>query len=73
MPEPSPLTHDTNKPVLPLQYEPIDVHPRIEELGILNDEVMVEIAPERPCGTIRVRLAYAGRSKPILADDPRAE
>jgi hypothetical protein len=73
MPEPSPLTHDTNKPALPIAYEPIDVQPRIEELGILNDEVMVEIAPERPCGTIRVRLAYAGRSTPILADDPRAE
>jgi hypothetical protein len=34
---------------------------------------MIEVAPDRPGGTIRVKLAYNGRSIPIPADDPWAE
>jgi hypothetical protein len=73
MPEPLPLTHDTIKLSHPPEYEPIEMPPAVEEMRVLNDEVMIEIAPDRPSGTIRVRLAYAGRSTPILADDPWAE
>ncbi len=73
MPEPLPLTHDAIKLSHPAEDEAIEVAPPVEEMGVLNDEVMIEIAPDRPCGTIRVRLAYAGRSTPILADDPWAE
>ncbi len=47
--------------------------PAADEWDILNDDVMIEVAPERPCGTIRVKLVYAGRSTPIPADDPWAE
>ena len=43
------------------------------ELDVLNDDVMIEVAPERPGGTIRVTLAYEGRSTPIPAEDPWAE
>ena len=43
------------------------------EADVLNDDVMIEIAPDRPCGTIRVKLAHEGRSLPIPADDPWAE
>jgi hypothetical protein len=73
MPEPLPLTHDTIKLSQPPECEPIELAPAVEEMRVLNDEVMIEIAPDRPSGTIRVRLAYAGRSTPILADDPWAE
>jgi hypothetical protein len=74
MPESSPLTHDTIKLSHPAEGEPIEAGPAIENMtDMLNDEVMIEIAPERPCGTIRVRLAYAGPSVPLLADDPWAE
>jgi len=40
---------------------------------ILNDEVLIDIAPDRPCGTIRVKLVHAGRSSPIPAENPWAE
>ena len=44
-----------------------------EDLDVLNDDVMIEVAPDRPCGTIRVKLVYEGRSISIPADDPWAE
>jgi hypothetical protein len=53
--------------------EVVDRAPAADEWDILNDDVMIEVAPDRPCGTIRVKLVYAGRSTPIPADDPRAE
>jgi hypothetical protein len=53
--------------------EPIAPNPAVEETALLNDEVMIQIAPDRPRGTIRVKLAYAGPSVPLLADDPWAE
>ena len=53
--------------------EPVNRMPAADEWEILNDDVMIEVAPERPCGTIRVKLVYAGRSTPIPADDPWAE
>jgi hypothetical protein len=53
--------------------EAVDRAPAADEWDILNDDVMIEVAPDRPCGTIRVKLVYAGRSAPIPADDPWAE
>ena len=48
MPEPLPLTHDTIKLSHPAEDEPIEVPPAVPEMGVLNDEVMIEIAPDRP-------------------------
>ena len=52
---------------------PGEASPSADELDILNDDVLIEVSPDRPCGTIRVRLVYAGRSTPIPADDPWAD
>jgi hypothetical protein len=52
---------------------PGEVSPSANELDILNNDVLIEVPPDRPCGTIRVRLVYAGRSTPIPADDPWAD
>jgi hypothetical protein len=73
MPESLPLTHDTSKLSHTAEGEPIEAPSAIEDTAVLNDEVMIEIAPDRPSGTIRVRLAYAGPSTPLPADDPWAE
>ena len=52
---------------------PVEMSPTVDEFDILNDDVLIEVAPDRPCGTIRVKLVYAGRSMPIPADEPWAE
>jgi hypothetical protein len=72
MPETSPLGYDAINLPNPPEVAPIEVTPTAEEMDILNDDVMIVVAPDRPCGTIRVRLVYAGRSEPIPADDPWA-
>jgi len=36
---------------------------------ILDWDARIEISPPRPSGTIRVKLEYRGRSKPIPVDD----
>jgi hypothetical protein len=56
-----------------LEAAPVEAGLRAQEMGILNDDVMIDVAPDRPCGTIRVKLVYAGKSLPIPADDPWAE
>ncbi len=73
MPESLPLTHGSIKLSHPAESESIEAQPAIDETAVLNDEVMIQIAPDRPRGTIRVRLAYAGPSMPLWADDPWAE
>jgi hypothetical protein len=73
MPESSPLTQESIKLSHSTEGEPIEPQPSIDETAVLNDEVMIQITPDRPRGTIRVRLAYAGRSVPLLADDPWTE
>ena len=73
MPESLRLTHDAIKLSDPHEGEVIEVRPAIEDTAVLNDEVMIENAPNRPGGTIRVRLAFAGPSTPIPADDPWSE
>jgi hypothetical protein len=67
------LIHDPI-PVPPRGEEiPAEIAPAADGIDILNDEVMIEVAPDRPCGTIRVRLEAVGRSTPIPADDPLAD
>lgn len=73
MPEISPFTQDAIKLPVPPGATPATPSPAVEEPVILNDEVLIDIAPARPCGTIRVRFVNAGRSTPIPADDPWAE
>ena len=73
MPESLPLTREPIKLSHPAENESIEAQPAVDETAVLNDEVMIEIAPDRPRGTIRVRLAYAGPIIPLWADDPWAE
>jgi hypothetical protein len=73
MPETSPLSHDAINLPHQLEAAPVETTLTPEEMGILNDDVMIDVAPDRPCGMIRVKLVYAGRSTPIPADDPWAE
>jgi hypothetical protein len=73
MPDTSRLSYDAINLPPPLEAAPVEATRMAEEMGILNDDVMIDVAPDRPCGTIRVKLVYAGRSRPIPADDPWAD
>ena len=44
--------------------------PTYSEEDILNWDVAIENPPPRPSGTIRVKLKYKGRSKPIPVENP---
>ena len=44
--------------------------PVYDEEDILNWDAAIVTPPPRPSGTIRVRLIYNGRSKPIPVKDP---
>ena len=44
--------------------------PSYSEEDILNWEVAIEAPPSRPSGTIRAKLKYKGRSKPIPIENP---
>jgi hypothetical protein len=55
------------------EVPPIERSSPTDEMDVLNDDVMIETDPDRPCGTIRVKLVYDGRSTPIPAEDPRSE
>jgi len=72
MPETPPLACDSINLPNPPQVAAAKASSNSEELDILNDDVMIDIAPDRPRGTIRVKLVNAGRSTPIPADDPWA-
>lgn len=52
------------------EVDVIEAPTTLIETEILTDDVLIEVAPDRPCGTIPVKLVYAGRSVPIPADDP---
>ena len=54
------------------QSQRLDV-PTYSEEDILNWEVAIETPPPRPSGTIRVKLKYKGRSKPIPLENPWEE
>lgn len=43
------------------------------EEDILDWDASIEKPPYRPSGTIRAKLVYKGRSKPIFVEDPWAE
>jgi hypothetical protein len=43
------------------------------EEEILDWDVTIETPPPRPAGTIRVKLEYAGRSRPIPVSDPHED
>ena len=73
MRETSPLNYDAIHRPPPPEAAPVEATRMAAEMGILNDDVMIDVAPDRPSGTIRVKLVYAGRSLPIPADDPWAE
>jgi hypothetical protein len=73
MPDISPFTEDAIKLPDPSSVSPVPASPAIEDAVILNDEVLIDVAPDRPGGKIRVRFVHAGRSIPIPADDPWAE
>jgi hypothetical protein len=73
VPEFLPLAHNTLGLAHVVEHAPAKAPPYEDEMGLLNDDVMIEIALSRPHGTIRVRLSYAGRSAPIPADAPWAE
>ena len=44
--------------------------PAYSEEDILNWDVAIQVPPPRPSGTIRVKLKYKGRSKPIPIENP---
>jgi hypothetical protein len=73
MPEILPWDHTAIKLPESRAVASVETSPMAEEVVILNDDVMIEVAPIRACGTIRVRLVFAGRSTPIPTDDPWAE
>ena len=54
------------------QSQRLDV-PTYNEEDTLNWEVAIETPPPRPSGTIRVKLKYKGRSKPIPLENPWEE
>lgn len=45
----------------------------VEGTDILDWEASLDAPPPRRSGTIRVTLAFAGRSRPIPVDDPAAD
>ncbi len=73
MPEPLPLDHETTMVVELFRVAPVDSLPAADVMSILNDDLMIEVAPDRPTGTIRVKLVYAGRSTSVPIADPWAE
>lgn len=40
---------------------------------VLDWDACIEVAPVRPAGTIKVRLHYQGRDKPLPLEDPQDE
>jgi hypothetical protein len=73
MPEALPLDHETINVLEPLAVGPVESFPTAEETSILNDDVLIDVAPDRPSWTIRVKLVYSGPGTPIPTDDPWTE
>ena len=49
------------------------IFPVYDEEDILDWDAAIVTPPPRRSGTIRVRLIYKGRSKPMPVEDPWAE
>ena len=47
--------------------------PTYDEEDILNVDAVIVTPPPRQSGTIRVKLKYMGRSKPMPVEDPWEE
>ncbi len=47
--------------------------PTYDEEDLLDWDAAIVTPPPRPLGTIRVRLIYKGRSKPIPVENPWEE
>ena len=47
--------------------------PVYDEQDILDWDAAIVTPPPRPSGTIRVKLIYKGRSKPMPVEDPWEE
>ena len=47
--------------------------PIYDEEDILNSDAAIVTPPPRRSGTMRVKLIYKGRSKPMLIEDPWEE
>lgn len=54
-----------------LQHSPD--FPVYDEEDILNVNAVIVTPPPRQSGTIRVKLKYIGRSKPLSVDNPSEE
>ena len=54
----------------PMQHLAFPVY---DEEDILNLDAVIVTPPPRQSGTIRVKLIYKGRSKPIPIEDPWEE
>lgn len=52
---------------------PKENHESTDVPELLDWEASIETPPVRPSGTVRARLRYQGRGKPIPIDDPRIE
>lgn len=50
-----------------------DTLPKTDSPERLDWEATIEKPPVRSSGTLRVKLEYAGRAKPIAFPDPEAE
>jgi hypothetical protein len=57
LPEALPAAHDTIKLHDPPEVRVVEASTTLAETDILNDDKMIDVAPDRPCGTIRVKLA----------------
>lgn len=57
----------------PCRPGPAVTSPVAGAMEILNDEVMINAPSDRPCGTMRMKLRYSGRSTPLPAEGPWAE
>jgi len=73
MPETSHLACDAIGLPDPPAVAPVTASTSVEQMGVLNDDVMIDRAPDRPSGTIRVKWVSTGRSTPLPADAPWAE
>jgi hypothetical protein len=75
MPEASPrVCHTTIRPDPPTSTAvPVGQSPSGDIMDILDDEVLISSNPDRPRGTIRVKLVHSRRSAPIPVENPWSE
>jgi hypothetical protein len=62
-----------NQILTPVVESPASSAPVVSEDDVEKSDVVIERPPPRRSGTIKVKLQYAGRSKPIPVDFPDDE